>query len=57
MARESTTWTRALARGPAVCHNRALVSRTPDSATPSAHRGALPGDVYAYAYPFAWRFS
>jgi hypothetical protein len=57
MPRESTTWTRALARGPAVCHNRALVSRTPDSATPSAHRGALPGDVYAYAYPFAWRFS
>jgi hypothetical protein len=33
------------------------VSRTPDSATPSAHRGALSGDLYAYAYPFARRFS
>jgi hypothetical protein len=57
MARESTTWPGPLARRPAVCHNRALVSCMPDSATRSVPCRALSGDFYAYAYPFAWRFS
>jgi hypothetical protein len=45
-----------LCRGAAVCQNAALMGHRLDS-TSSASGAALSRFGYAYAYPFAWRFS
>jgi hypothetical protein len=56
MARRVNIASSRLSRRSAVCHNPALMGHRLDS-TPSASSAALSRLGYAYAYPFAWRFS
>jgi hypothetical protein len=45
-----------LARPRPVCHNRASMATRHDSHS-AASTAALSSFGYAYAYPYAWRFS
>ena len=56
MARVMNIASSRLCTGVAVCHNAALMGHRLDSSS-SASSAALSRFGYAYAYPFAWRFS